>query len=170
MRELKAELAGMADDPQRKIISVEALKKEIARLKKQGKRIGFTNGCFDCCHLGHLTSLREARRLCDVLVVGINSDEWIRRHKGEGRPIQDEATRTTLIAALECVDYVVVFGQTTALPLVRMLRPDVIAKEGYALKDWPEGRFVASIGGKAVTLKRINGYSTTEIVKRMGRK
>lgn len=168
--ELKAELAGIADDPQRKIISAADLKKKLLLQKKQGKRIGFTNGCFDCCHLGHLTSLREARKLCDVLVVGINSDAWIKKHKGDGRPIQDEVTRTTLIAALECVDYVVVFGETTALPLVKLLRPDVIAKEGYALKDWPEGRFVQSIGGDAVILPRVDGYSTTSIAKRIGSK
>lgn len=168
--ELKSELDGIADDPQRKIISADDLKKKLVTERKQGKRIGFTNGCFDCCHLGHLTSLREARRLCDVLVVGVNSDEWIRKHKGGNRPIQDEATRTILIASLECVDYVVVFESATALPLVRLLRPDVIAKEGYALKDWPEGRFVESIGGEAVILRRVDGYSTTAIAKKMGAK
>lgn len=165
--ELRSALSEGGDDPMRKILSPDALKREIGLLKRQGRRIGFTNGCFDCCHLGHLTSLREAKRLCDVLVVGVNSDEWVRTHKGDGRPIQDEITRTTLLASLECVDYVVVFDDETALPLVRKLRPHVIAKEGYALKDWPEGRFVKSIGGEAVTLKRIVGYSTTALAGKM---
>ena len=165
--ELRSALSDGGDNPMRKILSLEELMRKIGFLKRQGRRIGFTNGCFDCCHLGHLTSLREAKRLCDVLVVGVNSDEWVRKHKGEGRPIQDEATRTTLLASLECVDYVVVFGDETALPLVRKLRPHVIAKEGYALKNWPEGRFVKSIGGEAVTLKRVEGCSTTALAGKM---
>jgi len=78
------------------------------------------------------------------------------------------STRTALLAAFECVDYVVAFDDETALPLVQKLRPDVIAKEGYAMKDWPEGRYVESIGGKAVALRRVEGYSTTAIAKRAG--
>ena len=165
--ELNSALSNAGGSPRRKIVSVDELQREVARLKKQGKKIGFTNGCFDCCHLGHLTSLREARKLCDVLVVGVNSDAWIRANKGPGRPIQDEATRTALLAELECVDFVVVFDDRTAMPLVRKLRPNVIAKEGYALKDWPEGRFVKSIGGEAIALKRVDGYSTTALAERM---
>ena len=168
--ELGVALSNPGCTPHGKILPVDELQREIARLKKQGKRIGFTNGCFDCCHLGHLTSLREAKRLCDVLVVGVNSDRWIRAHKGKDRPLQDEATRTALLSSLEYVDFVVVFDDATALPLVRKLHPHVIAKEGYALKDWPEGRFVESIGGRAVMLKRVEGYSTTAIAKRAGAK
>ena len=169
-KELRSALSGAGDSQYHKIMSADELQCEVARLKKHGKKIGFTNGCFDCCHLGHLTSLREAKRLCDVLVVGVNSDKWIRKHKGESRPIQDEATRTALLSSLECVDFVVVFDDETALPIVKRLRPDVIAKEGYALKDWPEGRFVESVGGRAITLKRVEGYSTTALAKRMGSK
>ena len=165
--ELKSSLSGTSAGPGRKILRADELKREIDGLKKAGRRIGFTNGCFDCCHLGHLSSLREAKSLCDVLVVGVNSDAWIRRRKGPGRPIQDEATRTGLIASLEYVDYVVVFDSPTALPIVKKIRPDVIAKEGYALKDWPEGRFVESTGGAAVVLKRVEGYSTTAIARKL---
>lgn len=154
----------------RKILPAGAIANVAGKLRRDGKVIGFTNGCFDCCHLGHLQSLHDAKALCDILIVGVNSDDWIRKHKGADRPIQDQRTRTTLLAALEYVDYVVVFDDETALPLVRQIRPDVIAKEGYALKDWPEGRFVRSIGGKAVTLKRVEGYSTTGIAGRLGRK
>lgn len=167
--ELKAALSDAAGDPLRKVLPVDALKRELARLKRSGKKIGFTNGCFDCCHLGHLTSLKAAKRLCDILVVGVNTDAWIRKHKGKGRPVQDEATRLALLASLEYVDYVVPFGEETALPLVKKLRPQVIAKEGYALADWPEGRFVESIGGTAVALKRVEGYSTTAIVERLAK-
>ena len=168
--ELMEALSGTGGNMDRKMLPLPVLCREIAALRRKGVKVGFTNGCFDCCHLGHLTSLREAKRLCDVLVVGVNSDAWIRRHKGKDRPLQDMATRTALLAALECVDYVVAFDDETALPLVRKLRPDVIAKEGYAMKDWPEGRYVESIGGKAVTLRRVEGYSTTAIAKRAGAK
>lgn len=148
-----------------KIVSLEECARVTAALKKRGKTIGFTNGCFDCCHLGHIKSIQEARRLCDVLVVGVNSDVWITKHKGRGRPIQDEATRTSLLSALECVDFVVVFSTPTAIPLVKKIRPQIIAKEGYALADWPEGQFVQSIGGRAIELKRIGNYSTTALIQ-----
>jgi len=167
-RELRETLSGTYDNIGRKLLSLPALCREIDALRRKGTKVGFTNGCFDCCHLGHLTSLREAKGLCDVLVVGVNSDAWIRRHKGRNRPLQDMSTRTALLAAFECVDYVVAFDDETALPLVQKLRPDVIAKEGYAMKDWPEGRYVESIGGKAVALRRVEGYSTTAIAKRAG--
>ena len=152
---------------ERKVLASDYVADTVKKLRAAGKTIGFTNGCFDCCHLGHLHSLQEAKSLCDVLVVGVNSDSWIRRHKGVDRPIQDQKTRISLLASLSCVDHVVVFDSETALPLVRQIRPDVIAKEGYAIKDWPEGRFVRSIGGKAVMLKRIDGYSTTALAKKM---
>jgi rfaE bifunctional protein nucleotidyltransferase chain/domain len=162
LEEIAAVLAEKPADPaDRKIVPAESIAKIAEKYRRQGKTVGFTNGCFDCCHLGHLSSLQEAKSLCDVLVVGVNSDEWIKRHKGPGRPIQDEKTRTSLLAALECVDHVVVFGDETALPLVKLVRPDIIAKEGYAIENWPEGRFVRKAGGKAVVLKRVAGYSTT---------
>ena len=150
-----------------KLVAADNISKVVRRLRKDGKTVGFTNGCFDCCHLGHLRSLQEAKAKCDVLIVGVNSDDWIRDHKGPERPIQDQKTRVALLTSLSCVDYVVVFSDETALPLVKMIRPDVIAKEGYALKDWPEGRYVRSIGGKAISLRRIAGYSTSEIANKM---
>lgn len=158
----------IASPRKRKIISTASLTRLSQDLKSQGKRIGFTNGCFDCCHLGHLHSLQEAKALCDILIVGVNSDKWIRINKGENRPIQDQRTRTELLANLECVDYVVVFESKTALPLVRKLQPDIIAKEGYTIENWPEGRFVETHGGKAITLNRIKGYSTSSLAEKMG--
>ena len=151
----------------RKLVAVDELKNVLAALRRDGKKIGFTNGCYDCCHMGHISSLLQSKALCDVLVVGVNTDEWIRAHKGPDRPVQDERTRATLLALMECVDYVVVFGEETALPLVMELRPDIVAKEGYALENWPEGRFIESIGGRAVQLKRVDGYSTTSLVRKM---
>ena len=152
-----------------KIVSFDSIGDVVKSLKDNGQIVGFTNGCFDCLHYGHLHSLLEAKSLCDVLVVGVNSDDWIKRHKGMDRPIQDQKTRLSILASLSCIDYIVTFDDETAVPLVKRIRPNIIAKEGYAFKDWPEGRFVKSIGGKAVVLKRVDGYSTTESVNKMRR-
>ena len=151
----------------KKVISCRKIQEIVHAVRTSGKTIGFTNGCFDCCHLGHIRSLQNAKALCDILIVGVNSDKWIQKHKGSNRPLQDELTRVTLIASLSFVDYVVVFGSETALPLVRKIRPDVIAKEGYALENWPEGRFVNRIGGQVVTIKRIAGYSTSNLAAKL---
>lgn len=160
-----------AEDPlaasSAKIVGRAALRKAVAALRAAGKRIGFTNGCFDCCHLGHLYSIAATRRRCDALVVGVNSDASVRRHKGPSRPIQDERTRAGVLAALADVDYVVVFDEDVPLGLVKAIRPDVIAKEGYPLSRWPEGRLVRRLGGEAVVLKRLAGHSTSALVERM---
>ena len=102
-----------------------------------------------------------------MLFVGVNADESVRRLKGSSRPLQDEKTRAKLLASLEFIDYVIVFNEDTALPLVKKLRPDVIAKEGYAPENWPEARYVMSYGGRAVTLRRLDGYSTSNFVAKM---
>ena len=153
--------------PKKKIISLKEAKIKLNNLKKEGKKIGFTNGCFDCCHLGHLSSFLQAKQFCDILVVGVNSDNSVKSYKGENRPIQDEKTRAMLLACLEFIDFVIVFDDRTALPLVEEIKPDIIAKEGYSLDKWPEGQFVQSYGGQAITLKRIDGYSTSELIKKM---
>ena len=150
-----------------KVVSADECARLTAALKRQGKVIGFTNGCFDCCHLGHVSSIKAAKAQCDVLVVGVNSDSWIRRHKGRGRPIQDEATRVGVLSAMEDVDFVVLFSSPTALSLVRKIRPQVIAKEGYAIDDWPEARYVSEYGGRVVKLEHVEGYSTTAIESRI---
>lgn len=156
-----------ASVPKSKIVSPEQAAEIAAELKKSGKKTGFTNGCFDLLHLGHLRSFENAKKECDVLFVGVNSDASVKRRKGDSRPIQDEKTRALLVASLETVDYVIVFDDDTALPLVEKIRPDVIAKEGYLLQNWPEAQFVVSYGGRAVTLKRVDGYSTTQTVERI---
>ena len=135
--------------------------------KEKGKKIGFTNGCFDCCHLGHIHSFMEAKKLCDVLVVALNSDTSIKRYKGQERPIQDEKTRAMVLASMEFIDYIIVFSEDNPLHIVDALRPDIIAKEGYPMDKWAEGRFVQSYGGKAVILERLEGYSTSNLVKKM---
>lgn len=151
----------------KKIITLLQAENIVKRLKEDGKTIGFTNGCFDCCHLGHLNSFMQAKKLCDVLIVAVNSDASIKRYKGENRPIQDEKTRAMLLASLEFVDYVIVFGEDSPLHIVDKLKPDIVAKEGYTLDQWPEGRLAISYGGKAVILKRLDGYSTSNLVEKM---
>ncbi|MDR2528931.1 MAG: bifunctional heptose 7-phosphate kinase/heptose 1-phosphate adenyltransferase [Synergistaceae bacterium] len=150
-----------------KMLDSEQIATVAKKLKEEGMKIGFTNGCFDCLHLGHLYSLRQARKTCDVLVVGVNSDASVKRYKGEGRPLQDERTRATLLASLEYVDYVVTFDEDTALPLARKIMPDVIAKEGYEADKWPEARFVESYGGEVVALRRLEGYSTSAMLREL---
>lgn len=151
----------------RKIITLKQAEDIVKKLKESKKTIGFTNGCFDCCHLGHLNSFMQAKKLCDVLIVAVNSDASIKRYKGENRPIQDEKTRALLLASLEFIDYVIVFEEDSPLHIVDKLKPDVVAKEGYTLDKWPEGRLALSYGGKAITLNRLEGYSTSNLVEKM---
>lgn len=151
----------------RKLVTVDQAKKIAEQLHADKKVVGFTNGCFDCLHLGHLSSFVQAKNNCDVLFVGMNSDASVKQLKGPTRPIQDEKTRGLLLASLEFVDYVVVFDDLTAMPLIDAIRPDVIAKEGYTLDQWPEAQRVVSYGGRAITLPRLDGYSTTNILKKM---
>lgn len=154
-------------NPERKILTLDQAEPVIRKLKAQGKVIGFTNGAFDCCHLGHLSSFLRARQLCDALVVAVNSDSSIKRYKGADRPVQDERTRSMLLAALECIDYVIVFEEDTPLHIIDRLRPDVLAKEGYTLERWPEAQFAREYGAKIVTLPRVEGYSTSQLVAKM---
>ena len=151
----------------RKIITINTAQKLATQLRQNGKTVGFTNGCFDCCHLGHLSSFVQTKKNCDVLFVGMNSDLSVKRHKGPTRPIQDEKTRALLLASLEFIDYVVVFDDDTAAALIDAIHPDVIAKEGYPIDKWPEGQKVIAYGGRAIELPRLDGYSTSELVKKI---
>lgn len=136
-------------------------------LRREGKRVVFTNGHFDLLHVGHLRYLRDARQLGDVLVVGVNDDATTTARKGAGRPILPEDERAELLAGLECVDYVALFPEPTAEHCVELLRPDIYVKGGdygpggAAL---PEARVVASYGGETVILPLAPGRSTTDIV------
>ena len=150
-----------------KVFSREALAARVRAWQAEGLKVGFTNGCFDCLHCGHLSSLEQAREFCDRLVVAVNDDAYVRRHKGPTRPIQDERTRVRVLAGLELVDAVTVFGEETAEGVLSAIRPDVYAKEGYDLETLPEARLVRGWGGVCRTLKRVPGYSTTEIEQRM---
>ncbi len=171
-RELTAALdrKGGASPFGQKIHSVSSMREQVREWQAEGLKVGFTNGCFDCLHLGHLSSLAQAKAHCDRLVVAVNGDDSVRRLKGPSRPVQNELTRTNVLAGLETVDAVVVFNEDTALSLVEKLRPDVIAKEGYAPEDWPEAQCVTAYGGEVVFLKRVEGYSTSSLVERMNEK
>jgi len=154
-------------NPKNKIVTLEQAEYLAKKLKSRGKIIGFTNGCFDCCHLGHLSSLLQARKYCDVLFVAINSDLSIKRLKGNDRPVQDEKTRSMLIASMEYVDYVLIFNDDTPLAIIEKLRPDILAKEGYRIDEWPEAIFASHYGAKIITLDRVKGYSTTSLIEKM---
>ncbi|MBI3449054.1 MAG: D-glycero-beta-D-manno-heptose 1-phosphate adenylyltransferase [Acidobacteria bacterium] len=142
-----------------------------ARLRRQGRRVVFTNGVFDLLHPGHVALLEAARRLGDLLVVGINSDASVRRlSKGPGRPIVKVADRAIVMAALRCVDHVTIFGEDTPLETIRLLKPHVLVKGS----DWGEDAIVGSDevrlwGGRVVRVKLKSGYSTTRIVERIRR-
>jgi D-beta-D-heptose 7-phosphate kinase/D-beta-D-heptose 1-phosphate adenosyltransferase len=133
----------------------------------QGFRVGFTNGCFDILHPGHVTVLTKARAECDRLVVGLNGDDSVRRLKGEGRPFQDAHARANVLAALEAVDLVVVFDEDTPLELIRRLRPTVLVKGGDYRKDEVVGHeLVEAAGGEVILVDLVPGHSTTGIVRR----
>jgi D-beta-D-heptose 7-phosphate kinase/D-beta-D-heptose 1-phosphate adenosyltransferase len=140
----------------------------VAGWKAQGLKVGFTNGCFDLLHRGHLFSLEQASRRCDRLVVGINSDASTRRLKGEGRPVQDAATRAAVLAALRHVDLVAVFDEDTPEGLIKALVPDVVFKGAdYAEADVAGGDFVKAHGGRVELLPLLPGHSTTGTLGRM---
>jgi rfaE bifunctional protein nucleotidyltransferase chain/domain len=143
----------------------DQLKLTTAAAKRSGKKVVFTNGCFDLLHAGHLHVLREAKKLGDVLIVGLNSDRSVKEIKGSSRPIMPEGERAELIAALEMIDYVTIFDEPDPLNLIRELKPDVVAKGG----DWREDQIVGKewvekTGGRVAIIPYLNGHSTTDIV------
>jgi D-beta-D-heptose 7-phosphate kinase/D-beta-D-heptose 1-phosphate adenosyltransferase len=152
-------------------IKTQGQLKEILRsLKKEGKRVAFTNGCFDIVHCGHIKYLEDAKRLADILVVGLNSDASIRRIKGNGRPINKQSDRAKILAALSCVDYVAIFGEDTPLKLIKSVRPDVLIKGAdWRIKKIAGADFVRSYGAKALTVPYLKGYSTTGLIERIKR-
>jgi rfaE bifunctional protein nucleotidyltransferase chain/domain len=150
------------------VLTLEEAILRFGRDKRNGRRIVFTNGCFDLLHPGHLCSLEQARELGDVLIVGLNSDASVRQLKGEGRPVIAERERAEILAALECVDAVVIFPELTPRELVARLLPDVLVKGG----DWPSDQIVGreeveAAGGHVATIPVVPGYSTSDILRRI---
>lgn len=155
-------------DSHSKIKSLEVLISLIAAEKKRGKRIVFTNGCFDLLHAGHVKYLQKARNLGDLLVLGLNSDASVRRLKGSKRPLIDQDERAHLLAALDCIDYVVVFDEDTPLELITALGPHILAKGGDYTLDGVVGRdVVESYGGRVELITFVDGKSTTHIIERI---
>ncbi|MFQ5952809.1 MAG: D-glycero-beta-D-manno-heptose 1-phosphate adenylyltransferase [Candidatus Omnitrophota bacterium] len=151
-----------------KIKTQDELRGIVEKEKASGKKVGFTNGCFDVLHLGHVQYLEEAKKDCDLLVIGLNSDKSVRSIKEAGRPINDEKARSEVLAALECIDYLTLFEEDTPENLIRTLTPNILFKGG----DWKEedivgAEHVKSNGGKVQVIPYVEGYSTTEMIERI---
>ena len=144
------------------------IKNIVNKLKKKGKKIVFTNGCFDILHAGHIKLLKKAKELGDVLIVGINRDKSIKKIKGKSRPIMDEKQRIEIISAIEFVDYVVPFGDTTPEKLIKIIKPDIIVKGGDYKKDEVIGKdIVEKYGGKVYIFPLVKNISTTKIINKI---
>jgi len=151
-----------------KVMFFTSLAETVDLLKASGKTIVFTNGCFDILHAGHVTYLAEARRLGDVLIVGVNSDASVRTLKGPRRPIVPQEERATVLAALEAVDYVVVFDEPTPYTLIEAIRPHVLVKGGDWSTESVVGRdIVEANGGRVVIIPFVPGLSTTNIIDKI---
>ena len=148
-----------------KIVGLEILKGKLARHRREGKQIAFTNGCFDILHLGHVSYLEAAKGKNRILIVGLNSDASVKRLKGPDRPINSQKARAYVLAALSFVDYVIIFNEDTPLRLIKSVKPDVLIKGA----DWKGKEVVGSdvvkqSGGKVEFIKYITSYSTTNTI------
>jgi D-beta-D-heptose 7-phosphate kinase/D-beta-D-heptose 1-phosphate adenosyltransferase len=151
-----------------KVLDRTALKEKVDSLRKEGKKIAFTNGCFDILHGGHVRYLKEARKTADLLILALNSDSSVRAIKGAKRPLVPENERAEILAALECVDFVTIFSELTPLELICELKPDVLIKGG----DWAEEKVVGrheieQWGGHLQLIPEVIGKSTTNIVDKI---
>jgi D-beta-D-heptose 7-phosphate kinase/D-beta-D-heptose 1-phosphate adenosyltransferase len=151
-----------------KILGRDALVAAVRSLQRAGRKVVFTNGCFDLLHVGHVRYLQEARALGDALVVGVNADASVRRLKGPGRPLTPARERAEVLAALASVDYVTVFGAATPQRLIAAVQPDVLVKGG----DWPVGKIVGrevveARGGRVLALPFVKNRSTTATIARI---
>ena len=151
-----------------KLASFEAALERIARWRRKGLRIGFTNGCFDILHPGHVSLFDQARGACDRLVVGLNSDASVARLKGAGRPLQAEAARAAVLGSVASIDLVVVFADDTPMKLIEAIRPDVLVKGGdYTIEEVVGAEFVQSYGAKVLLAEIAPGHGTTQTIARM---
>lgn len=150
------------------LVSLERLLEILKEEKRKGKVVVFTNGCFDVIHAGHVDYLEKAKKLGDILVVGLNSDYSVRRIKGEKRPIIPQEMRAKVLSSLKPVDYIVIFEEDTPAKLIEAIKPDVLVKGG----DWPLEKivgkdFVESYGGKALTIPFEYDISTSQIIEKI---
>lgn len=158
----------MLEDIFAKQHTFESINIAVIQWKSSGEKIVFTNGCFDLIHYGHLHYLAQAAALGDRLIVGLNSDDSVKRLKGKQRPIKDETNRSFLLASLACIDAVVLFSEDTPLQLIDLVRPNVLVKGG----DWQPHQIVGSDivikdGGKVKSLAFVEGHSTTSLIEKI---
>ncbi len=151
-----------------KIYRREKLSEIVNKLKKQGKTVGFANGCFDLLHVGHIRYLKDAKKNCDVLIVALNTDESVRRLKGEGRPRTPLSERLEIMEAIEFVDYLTFFSEDTVEHTLRILKPDIHFKgTDYTVETVPERKVMEELGGKVMIVGDPKDHSTTEILERI---
>ncbi len=151
-----------------KLKTISQMKAILRRLRGREKRVVFTNGCFDILHVGHIRYLRKARKLGDVLVIGLNTDRSVREIKGERRPVVSEKERAEVLSALEFVDYVVLFDEPHPLLLIAALKPDVLVKGA----DWPKNKIIGrdvveKVGGRVVRIPLVPGASSTGVIEKI---
>ena len=152
----------------KKIKNIKAIKSIVARLRTRRKKVVFTNGCFDILHVGHIRYLRKARSLGDILVVGLNTDRSVREIKGEKRPIMPEKERAEVLAALEFVDYVVLFDEPDPFSLIEEVKPTILVKGA----DWPKDKIIGrdvveKAGGRVVRIPLVPGASSTGVIEKI---
>jgi D-beta-D-heptose 7-phosphate kinase/D-beta-D-heptose 1-phosphate adenosyltransferase len=167
--ELAAALLGAGASPsEAKVTSTDGALAAVDRWRERGQKIGFTNGCFDLLHPGHVSLLTEAKATCDRLVVAMNSDESVKRLKGKNRPVQPETARAIVLASLSMVDMVVVFAEDTPIDLIKILKPDVLIKgSDYTIDEVVGADWVRSYGGKVKLAALKPGHSSSEVIAKM---
>jgi D-beta-D-heptose 7-phosphate kinase/D-beta-D-heptose 1-phosphate adenosyltransferase len=153
----------------KKIVSIDELERHLYTFKFFGKKVVFTNGCFDIIHPGHIYYLNQARSLGDVLIVGLNSDGSVKSlNKGQERPIHPQDKRSEVLASLICVDYICIFDEETPFELIKKVKPDILVKGGdYTIDKIVGADFVQSYGGKVEIIPYLDGYSTTNILNKL---
>jgi D-beta-D-heptose 7-phosphate kinase/D-beta-D-heptose 1-phosphate adenosyltransferase len=151
-----------------KVTSLKRLTEELKAARKKGKKVVFTNGCFDIIHAGHVRYLKKARSCGDILIVGLNSDSSVKAIKGESRPIVPQNERAEVLSALSSVDRVVIFNDPTPIKLIKAIKPDVLAKGAdWAARDIVGGDIVRENGGRIARITLVKGRSTTNIIKKI---
>ena len=153
---------------QNKILSLDELLSSLKIERENNKKIVFTNGCFDILHRGHIEYLAQAADLADIMVIGLNTDNSVSRIKGPDRPLQDEISRAVSMAAIQYIDYVVLFDEETPLNLIENIKPDVLVKgSDYKIEDIVGYDVLMKYGGQIRTIDFVEGYSTTKIVDKI---
>lgn len=153
------------------VISRNEIKNLTEKLKKDGKSVVFTNGCFDILHIGHVRYLKESAKLGDIMIIGLNSDLSVKRLKGESRPINNESDRAELLSELSFIDYVIVFEEDSPVNLLEEIKPNIYTKGAdYTLETLPEASTILKNGGRVEFIDLVAGKSTTNVIKKIEQK